>query len=213
MRCDCTFADDGSASWYSVCHVPMVEWWLDCENSSLDGRRPPWYRPQVSVGRFLWVAQSCNVGGTLFWRRVGKRGGVGEREGGRRGAHFRIISVELGVHSAQNSQHRTWCTCDVSVSSGLSSVLSQLSTLLFALSLPAHSSAFFCFLLCVLSYPHGQGCTTPTVLQLMTKISKSVVVLKEPTVCLTFCSLRWLFEAFCLFAQRPYTLVVLWHVL
>ena len=32
MRCDCTFADDGNASWYSVCRVPMVEWWLDCEN-------------------------------------------------------------------------------------------------------------------------------------------------------------------------------------
>ena len=27
-----SFADDGDASWYSVCWVPMVEWWLDCEN-------------------------------------------------------------------------------------------------------------------------------------------------------------------------------------
>ena len=26
VRCDCTFADDGNASWYSVCRVPMVEW-------------------------------------------------------------------------------------------------------------------------------------------------------------------------------------------
>ena len=25
VRCDCTFADDGSASWYSVCQAPMVE--------------------------------------------------------------------------------------------------------------------------------------------------------------------------------------------
>ena len=27
-----SFADDGNASWYSVCRVPMVEWRLDCEN-------------------------------------------------------------------------------------------------------------------------------------------------------------------------------------
>ena len=32
VRCDCTFADDGNASWYSVCRVPMVEWRLDYEN-------------------------------------------------------------------------------------------------------------------------------------------------------------------------------------
>ena len=32
MRCDCTFTDDGNASWYSVCRGPMVEWRLDCEN-------------------------------------------------------------------------------------------------------------------------------------------------------------------------------------
>ena len=31
VRCDCTSADNGSASWYSVCRVPMVEWRLDCE--------------------------------------------------------------------------------------------------------------------------------------------------------------------------------------
>ena len=41
-RCDCKFTDDGNASWYSVCRVPMVEWRLDCENC-----RPPWYRSQV----------------------------------------------------------------------------------------------------------------------------------------------------------------------
>ena len=41
VRCDCTFADYGSASWYSVCRVPMVEWRLDCEDCS----RPPRYRP------------------------------------------------------------------------------------------------------------------------------------------------------------------------
>ena len=28
----CTFVDDGNASWYSVCGVPMVEWRLDCGN-------------------------------------------------------------------------------------------------------------------------------------------------------------------------------------
>ena len=27
-----SFADDGNASWYSVCRVPMVEWWFDCED-------------------------------------------------------------------------------------------------------------------------------------------------------------------------------------
>ena len=32
VRCDCTFADDGNASWYSVCRMPMVEWRLDCED-------------------------------------------------------------------------------------------------------------------------------------------------------------------------------------
>ena len=32
VRCDCMFADDGSASWYSVCRMPMVEWRLDCED-------------------------------------------------------------------------------------------------------------------------------------------------------------------------------------
>ena len=32
VRCDCTFVDDGNVSWCSVCPVPIVEWWLDCEN-------------------------------------------------------------------------------------------------------------------------------------------------------------------------------------
>ena len=32
VRCDCTFADDGDASWYSVCRMSMVKWRLDCEN-------------------------------------------------------------------------------------------------------------------------------------------------------------------------------------
>ena len=32
VRCDCTFADNGNVSWYSVYRVPMVEWRLDCEN-------------------------------------------------------------------------------------------------------------------------------------------------------------------------------------
>ena len=32
VRYDCTFVDDGNASWYWVCRVPMVEWRLDCEN-------------------------------------------------------------------------------------------------------------------------------------------------------------------------------------
>ena len=32
VRCDCTFAGDGNASWYSVCRVPIVEWQLDCRH-------------------------------------------------------------------------------------------------------------------------------------------------------------------------------------
>ena len=28
------FTNDGNASWYSICRVPMVEWRLDCENCS-----------------------------------------------------------------------------------------------------------------------------------------------------------------------------------
>ena len=32
VRCDGTFADDGNASWYSVCRAPLVEWRLGCEN-------------------------------------------------------------------------------------------------------------------------------------------------------------------------------------
>ena len=32
VRCDCTFADDGNASWCSVCRVPTVEWRLDSED-------------------------------------------------------------------------------------------------------------------------------------------------------------------------------------
>ena len=35
VRCDCTFADDGNASWYWVCRVPMVKWRFDCENCRL----------------------------------------------------------------------------------------------------------------------------------------------------------------------------------
>ena len=40
-----SFADDGNASWSSVCRIPngiTVGLW---QLSLLDGRRPPWYRP------------------------------------------------------------------------------------------------------------------------------------------------------------------------
>ena len=45
-----SFADDGNASWYSVCRVPMVELWLDCENCrylTVVGLHDtgPWSRP------------------------------------------------------------------------------------------------------------------------------------------------------------------------
>ena len=44
-----SFTDDGNASWYSVCRVPMVEWRLDCEDcrhSTVVGLRDtgPWCR-------------------------------------------------------------------------------------------------------------------------------------------------------------------------
>ena len=43
VRCDCTIADDGKASWYSVCP------------SSLDGLRTLWYRPLVRTSFCLSV--------------------------------------------------------------------------------------------------------------------------------------------------------------
>ena len=46
VRCGCTFAEDGNASWYSVFRVPIVEWRLDCRHLTVVG--PPWYRPQVT---------------------------------------------------------------------------------------------------------------------------------------------------------------------
>ena len=49
VRCDCTFADDGNASWYSICREPMVERRLDWKLLSPDGHRPPWYRPLVRL--------------------------------------------------------------------------------------------------------------------------------------------------------------------
>ena len=33
LRYDCKFTDDGNASWYSVCRVPMVDWRFDCRHS------------------------------------------------------------------------------------------------------------------------------------------------------------------------------------
>ena len=42
VRCDCTLADDGNASWYWVCRVPMVKWRLDfkdCRHLTVVGLR------------------------------------------------------------------------------------------------------------------------------------------------------------------------------
>ena len=63
-----SFADDGNPSWYLVCRVPMVEmtvglWKLSSLMSSLDGRWPPWYRPQAS--RFAMQLWSSLVAGVV----------------------------------------------------------------------------------------------------------------------------------------------------
>ena len=73
VKCDCTFAYDGNVSWnsglWSADGGMTVGLW---RLSSLDGRRPPWYRPQISAfdqkgilpGR-LWfghVSQLCQTG-------------------------------------------------------------------------------------------------------------------------------------------------------
>ena len=66
VRCDCTFADDGNASWYSACRVPMVEWRVDCVESGLSHTCDSkigtpvatlpgaWGRPSVSI---LWLSE------------------------------------------------------------------------------------------------------------------------------------------------------------
>ena len=48
VRCDCTFADDGNASWYLFCWVPMVEWRLDCRHLTVVGLHDtgPWWPVQ-----------------------------------------------------------------------------------------------------------------------------------------------------------------------
>ena len=58
-----SFADDGTASWYSVCRVPMVEWRLDCENC-----------------RHLTVVVLHDTGpwGSVVRTPVGGSGGLGE---------------------------------------------------------------------------------------------------------------------------------------
>ena len=44
-----SFADDANASWHSVCRVPELGMTVGLwKLSSLDDRRPPWYRPQFS---------------------------------------------------------------------------------------------------------------------------------------------------------------------
>ena len=57
VRCDCTFTDDGNASWCLVCRVPMVEWRLDCENCrhlTVVGLHDtgPWFRSNFLCGPF-----------------------------------------------------------------------------------------------------------------------------------------------------------------
>ena len=64
VRCDCTFADDGNASWYWVCRVPMVEWRLDCENCrhlTVVGLHDtgPWTRLYLFVCLFAFCCCCC----------------------------------------------------------------------------------------------------------------------------------------------------------
>ena len=54
VRCDCTFADDGNASWHSVCRVPMAEWRLDCRHLTVVGLHDtgPWVVSLFGVDLF-----------------------------------------------------------------------------------------------------------------------------------------------------------------
>ena len=68
-----SFIDDGKASWYLVCRVPMVEWWLDCDNCchltvvglhDTGSWTPTWlslvsaFRSFTHVDSWLWWLQS-----------------------------------------------------------------------------------------------------------------------------------------------------------
>ena len=74
VRCDCTFADDGNASWYSVCRVPMVEWRLDCENCrhlTVVGRRPLVSLVNISNSKTLSCKDWTENGQFLVWTSNG----------------------------------------------------------------------------------------------------------------------------------------------
>ena len=75
MRCDCTFTDDGNASQYSVCRVPMVEWRLDCEDCrylTVVGLRDtgPWGDLCSSPGACPSRVTACTSKSVLQWLLV-----------------------------------------------------------------------------------------------------------------------------------------------
>ena len=62
VRCDCTFPNDGNASWYSVCRVPMVEWRLDyedCRHLTVVGIHDTGTRARTGWNgiRILWLGE------------------------------------------------------------------------------------------------------------------------------------------------------------
>ena len=62
-----SFDNDGNASWYSVCRVPIVEWRLDCENCrhlTVVGLHDtgPWLLSRC------WANVSYHQPPTQFWR-------------------------------------------------------------------------------------------------------------------------------------------------
>ena len=66
--CDCAFTDDGNASRYSVCWVPMVEWRLDCENCrhlTVVGLHDTGPRSALGLGLFCFFWVHSNIFGVL----------------------------------------------------------------------------------------------------------------------------------------------------
>ena len=72
VRYDCTFTDNGYASWYSVSQLPMVEWRLDCEKCrhlTVVGlhNTGPWRQQDYKTVRFvyMYITPSCCITATV----------------------------------------------------------------------------------------------------------------------------------------------------
>ena len=69
VRCDSTFTDDGNASWYSVCSVPMVEWRLNCPHLTVVGLHDtgPWtLKPTCLRGPMRLLKKKKNISKCAF---------------------------------------------------------------------------------------------------------------------------------------------------